>query len=67
MEQNELDEGWIDPDVRKPIKYELVNVKDLRGRQQYAWWAGDMWQMGIKKIGIVKCWRHVPRGMGFTL
>ena len=50
---------WTDVSFRKPIKWDLVIVKDDKGREQAGWWTGSYWDFGKKHIeGEVVLWRR---------
>jgi hypothetical protein len=51
--------GWAKVDEYKPPIYELVKVKDIAGKTQYAWWNGHDWDYGNKRIGEPQYWRNV--------
>ncbi len=33
-----------------PVPFELIKVIDKNGRTQFAWWKGDEWDYGTKRI-----------------
>ena len=54
---------WASASEYKPTPFHLVEVEDIFGRRQKAWWTGSRWDYGRRKINknILK-WRAVKEG-----
>ena len=58
--EKKIDEtSWIDPKVKKPIQYDLVKIKTLRGNFT-GWWTGNYWYgLKIKSSDQILKWKRI--------
>ena len=54
---------WIDPKEKKPIQYDLVDVKTLRGDFK-GWWTGNYWDgLRIKSTDQIVGWKRIGHSL----
>lgn len=50
-------DGWANANEYKPFPFDLVMMKDKRGKTQHGWWTGTIWDYANKKIGEIHSWK----------
>lgn len=53
---------WIDVDRKRPLTFDLVQLKDDRGKMIPGWWTGHNWD-GYDRVGerVITGWRKFKR------
>ena len=51
-------DGWVKSDIIKPTAYDLMLLRDDKGKIQSGWWTGQGWDYARKKIGDILHWKR---------